>query len=189
MVYLFLCFANSKNDVYWQLCIVWCMYKPIWVFFLMFICCMGLHVFCHLWRACNPCSNLHNRGDIFISNFIATIKVCQGQIYNLYYDATLAFQGDEFWSFHELLQGDHQQIHTKWVIDYNTKSIKNLAFVINGEKIWVHWGILCPNTNVMMPMTQATFAIVIQLVKVECKRKSFNPFYFYWYEFCKFGFI
>jgi hypothetical protein len=23
MVYLFFCFANPKNDVYWQLCIVW----------------------------------------------------------------------------------------------------------------------------------------------------------------------
>jgi len=26
--------SNPKNDVYWQLCIVWCMCKPIWVLFL-----------------------------------------------------------------------------------------------------------------------------------------------------------
>ncbi len=42
-------------------------------------------------------------GDIFISDFIAAVEVCQVQLYNLYYDATLSFQGDEFWSFHELL--------------------------------------------------------------------------------------
>jgi hypothetical protein len=119
------------------------------------------------------------RGDLFISNFIAIVKVCQGQLYNLYYDAVLSFQGNDFWSFHGLLQGDHQEIHTKWVIDYNTKCTKHFAFVINGEKIWVHGGILCPNTNVMMPMTQTTFATVVQLVKVECKCKSFNPSYFY----------
>jgi len=64
MVYFFFYFffANLKNDVYWQLCIVWCMCRPIWVFFLMFICCLGWHVFYPLWRACNPCSNLHKRG-------------------------------------------------------------------------------------------------------------------------------
>ncbi len=56
----------------------------------------------------------------------------------MYYDTTLSFQGDEFWSFHELLQGDHQQIHTKWVTNYNTKCIEHLAFVINGEKKWAH---------------------------------------------------
>jgi hypothetical protein len=117
-------------------------------------------------------------GDIFISDFVATIKVCQGRLYNLYYDGTMSFQGDEFWSFHRLLQGDHQQIHTKWVIDYNTKCIEHLASVINGKKIWVHWGVLCPNTNVRLPMTQIVFAIVVQLVKIECKCRSFNPFYF-----------
>ncbi len=82
-------------------------------------------------------------------------------LYNLYYDATLSFQGNEFWSFHGLLQDDHQQIHTKWVTDYNIECIEHLAFVINGEKIWVHWGVLCPNINVMLPMTQVAFAIMV----------------------------
>jgi len=100
-------------------------------------------------------------GGIFISEFIAIVKVCQGWLYNLYYDAILSFQGDEFWSFHGLLKGDHQQIHTKWVTDYNIKCIEHLAFVINGEKIWVHWGVLCLNTNVMLPMTQVAFAIMV----------------------------
>jgi hypothetical protein len=35
-------------------------------------------------------------GDIFISDFIAIVKVCQVQLYNLYYGAILSFQGDEF---------------------------------------------------------------------------------------------
>jgi hypothetical protein len=41
----------------------------------------------------------------------------------------------------------------------------------------------------MLPITQFAFAIVVQLVKAKCKRKSFNPSYFCWYEFCRFGFI
>jgi hypothetical protein len=118
------------------------------------------------------------QGDIFISNFIAIVKLCQGQLYNLYYNATLSFQGNELWSFHELLQDDHEQIHTKWVTDYNTKCTKHLGFVINGEKICAHWGVLCPDTNVMLSVTQVTFATMVQLLKVECKHKSFNISYF-----------
>jgi hypothetical protein len=56
---------------------------------------------------------------------------------------------------------DHQQIHTKWVTDYNIECIEHLAFVINGENIWAHWGVLCPNTNLLMSMTQVAFAIVV----------------------------
>jgi hypothetical protein len=106
------------------------------------------------------------------------VKVCQGQLYNLFYDAILSLQGNEFWSFHKLLQDDHEQIHTKWVTNYNIKCTKHLGFVINGKKIWAHWGVLCPDTNVMMSVTQAAFATMVQLLKVECKRKSFNLSYF-----------
>jgi hypothetical protein len=38
-------------------------------------------------------------------------------------------------------------------------------------------------------VTQVTFATMVQLLKVECKHKSFNISYFNWYEFCRFGFI
>jgi hypothetical protein len=78
-----------------------------------------------------------------------------------------------------MLQSDHQQIHTKWVINYNIECIEHLAFVISGEKIWAHWGVLCHDTNVMLLVTQIAFAIVVQLVKVECKHKSFNLSYFF----------
>jgi hypothetical protein len=63
------------------------------------------------------------------------------------------------------------------VIDYNIKSFEHLVFVINGEKIWAHWVVLCHNTNVMLPVTQIAFAIVV-LMKAEYKHKSFNLFLF-----------
>ncbi len=63
-----------------------------------------------------------------------TVKVCQGQQYTLYCDINSSFNGDEFWSFEGLLQGDHAQIHTKWVMDYNIDLVEHLTFVLNGEK-------------------------------------------------------
>jgi hypothetical protein len=62
------------------------------------------------------------------------VKVCQGQLYILYCDINSSFNGDEFWSFERLLQGDHAQIHTKWVMDYNTDLVEHLTFVLNGGK-------------------------------------------------------
>jgi hypothetical protein len=56
----------------------------------------------------------------------------------MYCDITLSLQGDELWSFCGLLQGDHSQIHMKWITNYNTNCNKHLAFIIVDEKMWVH---------------------------------------------------
>jgi hypothetical protein len=40
---------------------------------------------------------------------------------------------------------------------------KNLAFVINGEKIWVHCGVVCLDIRAKLLVTQGTFAIMVQL--------------------------
>lgn len=74
------------------------------------------------------------RRDIFICSFIAIVKLCQGQLYSLYCEPTSIFKGDEFWSFCGLLQSDHEQIHLKWVTNYNTCNIEHLAFVLNDQK-------------------------------------------------------
>jgi hypothetical protein len=59
----------------------------------------------------------------------------------------------------------------KWVTNYNMAGIEHLTFVVNGEKTWAHWGAICPSTSGMLHVTQASFAHVMQLVKVECKCK------------------
>jgi hypothetical protein len=41
--------------------------------------------------------------------------------------------------------------------------IENLAFVKNGEKIWVHCGVVCLNLKAKLLVTQGTFAIMVQL--------------------------
>jgi hypothetical protein len=55
----------------------------------------------------------------------------------------------------------------KWVMDYNKHPIEHLAYVINGEKIWAHWGEACQSTRSMLPITKTTFAHVVQLVKAK----------------------
>jgi hypothetical protein len=76
-------------------------------------------------------------GDIFICDFIVAMKVYQGQLHTLYSNIAYAFQNDEFWSFYGLLQNDHEQIHMKWVFNYDKNCIKHFAFVSNNENTLV----------------------------------------------------
>jgi len=59
----------------------------------------------------------------------------------------------------------------KWVTNYNMARIEHLAFVVNAKKTWAHWDEVCPSTSGMLHATQASFAHVVQLVKVECGHK------------------
>jgi hypothetical protein len=55
-------------------------------------------------------------------------------LYNLYCVIAFAFKGDELWSFCGLLQFDHEQIHIKWVTNYNMDHIEHQAFLLNNKK-------------------------------------------------------
>ncbi len=88
----------------------------------------------------------------FIYDFIDVVKVCQGQMYTLYCDNNSSFQGDKFQSFHGLIQFDHQQIHMKWVTNYDLDFIQHLTFVLNGERIWAHSSAIFSETIRMFPM-------------------------------------
>jgi hypothetical protein len=44
------------------------------------------------------------------------------------------FKGDEYWSFHGLLQSDHEHIHLKWIINYNMNNIEHLAFYFKWQE-------------------------------------------------------
>jgi hypothetical protein len=72
--------------------------------------------------------------NIFICDLVAVVEVWQGKLYNLYCDIAFAFKGDELWSFCGLLQFDHEQIHTKWVTNYNMDSIEHQTFILNRKK-------------------------------------------------------
>jgi hypothetical protein len=50
----------------------------------------------------------------------------------------------------------------KQVIDYNLDYIQHLTIVLNGKKIWAHFGAICSKIVGMFFVTQATFAHVIQ---------------------------
>jgi hypothetical protein len=68
---------------------------------------------------------------VFVCDLVATIKVCQSYVYNMYYDQISKFTTDSFWAFKSLLELKHENIHMRWIVDENFK-IPHLAFELNG---------------------------------------------------------
>jgi hypothetical protein len=92
-----------------------------------------------LMEAIGSLLKFSQRHDVSICNFISIVKVCQDQLYRLYSN-NITFTSDEFRSLNGLMVCDHQQIHLKWVTNYNSNVVEHFTFVLNGEKdglIWV----------------------------------------------------
>jgi len=103
---------------------------------------LGLAVMLPLMEAIGSLLKFAQRWDDFLYEFIATVKVCRGQLCKLYSNNNIAFINDEFCSPNSLMVCNHQQIHLKWVTNYNSDIVEHLAFVLNGEKIWAHLGVV-----------------------------------------------
>lgn len=97
--------------------------------------------------------------DVYICDFVAAVKVCQASLYRMYEDRATAYSSDEFWSFNNLLDCSHEQIHIKWVTDLNDDSAI-LTFVCHGEQIHAeHKG---------GPVDRILWASLLGKVKAEC---------------------
>jgi hypothetical protein len=69
--------------------------------------------------------------NVFACDLVTIIKVCQGDVYNMYYDQTSKFIVDSFWAFKSLLELKHDNIHMCWIVDAKF-GIPHLAFELNG---------------------------------------------------------
>jgi hypothetical protein len=61
---------------------------------------------------------------------VATTKVCQGEIYELYMDLNMKFKFDAFEAYKSMLCAKHDLIIMCWMIDLNIK-VEHLAFDVN----------------------------------------------------------
>jgi hypothetical protein len=48
--------------------------------------------------------------DVFVCDLVAIIKVCQGDMYNMYLKQTSNFIGNTFWAFQSLFECKHENI-------------------------------------------------------------------------------
>jgi len=81
--------------------------------------------------------NFTQKHDVFICYFIVVVKIYQTSLHAMYEDPTTCFfTNDKFWSFQNLLDCSHKQIHLKWITNLNDGSAI-LSFVCHGEQIHI----------------------------------------------------
>jgi hypothetical protein len=57
--------------------------------------------------------------NIFECDMVATIKVCNSDIYNMYCDSSSRFIINNFNTFNFLLKFQHESMHMWWIFDLN----------------------------------------------------------------------
>ncbi len=107
-----------------------------------------------------------SKGDIFIYDFIAwwkyakisctlyiAIPPCRSKAMNFVYFANY------------YMETIVKSIWNGLLIKIQIELIENLAFVINMEKKWIHWGVVCLDIKAKLLVTQRTFEITVELAQ------------------------
>lgn len=123
---------------------------------------LGMTALMPLLEAVDLLVTFAQKRDVFICDFVAALKLAEGQLYTMYVDKATAFSTDEFWAFKNILDCSHSQIHLKWLSDLNDNSAQ-LVFVANGDKIWARHN--------DQPVDREVLASLVSAVKTECAGK------------------
>jgi hypothetical protein len=69
--------------------------------------------------------------DVFVYDYVATIKICQRQLYIHYSNPTMKYSFNVFKEFHDLVDYIHNTLHLKWKassLDFKISSVEYLCF-------------------------------------------------------------
>jgi hypothetical protein len=101
---------------------------------------------------------------------VATIKVSQSQIYEIYNDLATSFQSNAFKDFKDLALSKHEMINLKWQaspLHLNTPDLECLVFEC--DNLIVHANNSNPTTGIPRLISQEAFSTIVDDVKKMCK--------------------
>jgi hypothetical protein len=104
--------------------------------------------------------------NVYICDFVATLTMCQGQLFEMYRDGTTAFGTHQFAAFKQMVECRHEQIHVKWDVDMNVSG-EVLAFTV-GSKI-------LPAKHANEAVTKEAWVNLVAEVKYECTGTCLLP--------------
>jgi hypothetical protein len=113
----------------------------VWVnfeFFVMWIYSIHCFVWCPYWRLSMRWSNC-TKERCFCCEYVATNKICQGQLYIHCSNPTMKYTSDVFKDFHDLIDYMNNTWHLKLKassLDLNTWGVEYLWFDFAGFTFW-----------------------------------------------------
>jgi len=73
--------------------------------------------------------------NVFVCDLVATIKVCQGDVHNMFYDNILKFIAEKFCAFKSLFGCNHENIYRCNGYQNLNIGVQHLNFEIFGQHI------------------------------------------------------
>ena len=103
--------------------------------------------------------------DVFVSDYMAIVKICQAEIYMMYIDPDTSFMASHFQMFCDIIEDCSYAIWLEWMVDLNNGS-ESLAYRILRHTYAVHS--LNPISREKDIVSRADFARIAAGVKGQC---------------------
>jgi L-rhamnose mutarotase len=98
---------------------------------------LGLSCLLPLLEAMHALIKFAQRKDIFICDFVATVKFCQENLYMMYSNPSNNYQREHFQVFSNVVENNFATIMQDWVIHLNNGT-KTLVFHMVGHSYVAH---------------------------------------------------
>jgi hypothetical protein len=100
--------------------------------------------------------------DVFVSDYIAAVKICQAKLYQFYCDPETSFGRSHFQQFCDIVDDHSFTITQEWMTDL-TDGSESLSFIVNGRSYPAHT--LCLVIGKKEKVGRDDFEVVISTVK------------------------
>jgi len=123
-----------------------------------------------------PCvDQIAHKKDVFVCDYVVTIKICQGQLYIHYSNPTMKYTSNVFKEFHDLLDYIHNKLHIKLKgssLDFNTLGVEYLWF---GFASFTFWATSLDAHGQKIQVSQEIFNGLVDVTKASCSCFLFQP--------------
>ena len=103
---------------------------------------------------------------VFVSDYLAAVKICQSELFMMYSDNDTTWQREHFKMFYDIVHDHSYSITQEWVTDLNIGG-ESLAFRIGGHNYLAHS--LCPVSGKKLSVSREDLAALISSVKAQCR--------------------
>jgi hypothetical protein len=107
--------------------------------------------------------------DVFICDYLAAVKVCQGQLYSLYLDPATCFRSNSFTEFSDLLACQNRTISLVWepaALDLNEQGVEQLFYACKSSR---HPAIFLNSTGQPQRVSRDDFTMLVDDIKSLCQ--------------------
>jgi hypothetical protein len=127
---------------------------------------LSLSCFLPLLECVDSLMHFAQSNHVFMCDYLAAVRICQGELYMMYGDPDTSFQRTHFQMFCDFLDDHSYSISQEWVTDFNTGN-ETLSFRVGGHAYPAHS--LCLLTGRKLPISRSDFTDIVSSMKGQCQ--------------------